>query len=1094
VGALGGRQGLPELHGRRRRAGAHVDSVRAAVDDARVTTVEELPVGTVSFLFTDIEGSTQLLKRLGGERYSQALADHQRILRELFAEHGGHEIDTQGDSFFVAFRRAKDAVTTAVAAQRRLAEFDWPGGSELRVRMGIHTGEPAVGGERYVGLGVHRAARICSAGHGGQVLVSQTTRELLRDDPIPEVSLRDLGEHQLKDMDEAERLYQVVAPGLGEEFPALKTAATTPFEGREGELAEAAAETMARSWRRPGRRVLIGATFAAALVGAVLGVLLTRGGGSTAEASVSANAVGVIDPDGGSIAAQIPVGVAPGGVAFGEGAIWVTNTGANSVSRIDPETNDVEQTISVGGGPSGIATGGGAVWVANGLEGTVTRIDAETNLPSQKVTVGNGPTGVAHGQGAVWVTNSGDGTVTRIDPSSGRGGKAFPAIVGAAGIAFGHARLWVVSPATGKVAVLDPRGQRVVKEISVGNEPAAVAAGRDAVWVANRADGTVSKIDPETLTVTDLVQVGRGPSAVAAGPEDVWVANESDGTVSRFDPGQTSEPETTALVNPPRGLALAPGGVYVAVGSRGTEHRGGELKVVTGTVDSVDPAFAYQEDSWGLLTIPNDGLVGFRRVGGVQGVQLVPDLAVSLPAPTNGGTVYTFEVRKGVRYSNGRLVQPEDFRQALERLFELGSPGAAYYAGIVGAGACTKGKPCDLSRGVVADRASHTVSVRLTEPDGDFLTKLALPFAFAVPAGTPKRVTAANPVPATGPYRFAGYDEKTKTYRLVRNARFRQWSADAQPSGFPHVITVNERGFAQTPRIRAVLRGLGDITLYGGLPLSKEELDQLFARYPSRLRFNTRFHTDWFFLNTRVAPFDNVQVRRAVNQAFDSETYVELLGREHAPTCQILPPNLPGYRRICPYATGGVDRLGRARRLVAEAGVAGTHVTVWAPEPAAIRARYVASVLELLDLRADVRTMPVDPKTRLMPYFHQVSDSRNKVQIGYDGGLADYPSAAVFIPRAVSCDAFIPASPLNGNLAQFCDPAIDAKMTRATALQAQDPPAATLMWQEVERDLLAQAPLLPTDNRRAINFLSERVGNYQYNPQWGVLLSQLWVK
>jgi len=218
--------------------------------------VDELPVGTVTFLFTDIEGSTRLLKRLR-ERYGEALADHQRILREAFAENGGHEIDTQGDSFFVAFRRAKDAVATAIACQRRLTEHSWPEGSELRVRMGIHTGEPAMGGERYVGMGVHRAARICAAGHGGQVLVSQTTRELLRDDPIPEVTLRDLGEHQLKDMDEPERIYQLVAPELREDFAALKTAAAPPFEGREGELAEAATEELTRRWRRPARRTLV---------------------------------------------------------------------------------------------------------------------------------------------------------------------------------------------------------------------------------------------------------------------------------------------------------------------------------------------------------------------------------------------------------------------------------------------------------------------------------------------------------------------------------------------------------------------------------------------------------------------------------------------------------------------------------------------------------------------------------------------------------------------------------------------------------------------------------------------------------------------
>src|SRR5438477_5999516 len=178
----------------------------------------ELPRGTVTFLFTDIEGSTRLLKQFRA-RYGELLAEHERILRAAFDTHGGREIDTQGDAFFVAFPRATDAVAAAVEAQRRLREHPWPEGGEVQVRMGLHTGEPTVGGERYVGLGVHRAARIAAAGHGGQVLVSQTTRELLRDDPLADISLRDLGDHQLKDLDEPERIYQLAAPGLLEDFP-----------------------------------------------------------------------------------------------------------------------------------------------------------------------------------------------------------------------------------------------------------------------------------------------------------------------------------------------------------------------------------------------------------------------------------------------------------------------------------------------------------------------------------------------------------------------------------------------------------------------------------------------------------------------------------------------------------------------------------------------------------------------------------------------------------------------------------------------------------------------------------------------------------
>jgi alpha-glucoside transport system substrate-binding protein len=185
-----------------------------------VSLVHELPVGTVTFLFTDIEGSTQLLKQLR-DHYGGALEEHQRILREAFAEHGGHEVDTQGDSFFVAFARAKDAVAAAIACQRRLGAHAWPDDRDLRVRMGIHTGEPSIGGERYVGVGVHRAARVGAVGHGGQILLSNATRELVEDDLSPQTRLRDLGSYRLKDVDRPEHLFQVEAEGLQRKFPPL---------------------------------------------------------------------------------------------------------------------------------------------------------------------------------------------------------------------------------------------------------------------------------------------------------------------------------------------------------------------------------------------------------------------------------------------------------------------------------------------------------------------------------------------------------------------------------------------------------------------------------------------------------------------------------------------------------------------------------------------------------------------------------------------------------------------------------------------------------------------------------------------------------
>jgi WD40 repeat protein/class 3 adenylate cyclase len=178
--------------------------------------------GTITFLFSDIEGSTRLLRQLR-DRYATVLADHRTLMRNAFAEFGGEEMGTEGDAFFVAFRRASDAIGAAAAAQRALAAHEWPDGQPLRVRMGLNTGEPEVEQEGYWGLGLHLTARICSAAHGGQVLVSQSTSAVYGDAHIPGVDFRELGEHLLKDFDRPERLYQLVIDGLPNDFPPPRT-------------------------------------------------------------------------------------------------------------------------------------------------------------------------------------------------------------------------------------------------------------------------------------------------------------------------------------------------------------------------------------------------------------------------------------------------------------------------------------------------------------------------------------------------------------------------------------------------------------------------------------------------------------------------------------------------------------------------------------------------------------------------------------------------------------------------------------------------------------------------------------------------------
>jgi predicted ATPase/class 3 adenylate cyclase len=211
--------------------------------------VAQLPTGTVTFLFTDIEGSTHLLQQLG-DRYAEALGEHQALLRATFATHGGVEVDTQGDAFFVAFPTAPAAVAAAAQATRALTEHSWPEGTTVRVRVGLHTGTLQLVGDHYVGLDVHRAARIAAAGHGGQVLLSESTRVLTEQDLPGGAMLRDLGAHRLKDLQEPEPLYQLVLPDLPADFPPLKTLDAHPHNlvvqptallGREVQLTAVAA-------------------------------------------------------------------------------------------------------------------------------------------------------------------------------------------------------------------------------------------------------------------------------------------------------------------------------------------------------------------------------------------------------------------------------------------------------------------------------------------------------------------------------------------------------------------------------------------------------------------------------------------------------------------------------------------------------------------------------------------------------------------------------------------------------------------------------------------------------------------------------------
>ncbi|MDP9337023.1 MAG: hypothetical protein M3Q30_27425, partial [Actinomycetota bacterium] len=470
-------------------------------------------------------------------------------LREAFSSHRGHEVDTQGDSFFVAFANVRDAVLAAVDGQLALVSHPWPEGVELNVRMGIHTGQAVASDGRYTGLAVHRAARIGAAAHGGQVLVSQATQTLIEDEEDDlHIFLRDLGDRRLKDLDRPVRLYQVAAEGMQTEFPPLRHQV----------------EDTVRIRRRRVALVAVPLVLVAAVVAAILG---TRSAGAV---TVQPNAVGIIDPKTSKVSGQVPVGVRPDALAPGGAFVWVANDEDRTVSRIDPRTRALSRTIPVLQAPTGLAFGSGALWVAHGRTGSVSRIDpAFATVETRRVTrafAGGGLAGtVATGAGGVW-TAWGDSTVARLDPASSK--VLGTAIAGRSpsAIAYGEGFFWVANGGDNTVSQMSPNTGRQTNVFQVGSGPSAIAIGGGKVWVADSVDNSVTRIDPRS-GASATIPVGNGPAGIAFGAGAVWVANAEDGTVSRIDPA-TSDVRTIRVGNSPVGVLVSFGRVWVSVEAR----------------------------------------------------------------------------------------------------------------------------------------------------------------------------------------------------------------------------------------------------------------------------------------------------------------------------------------------------------------------------------------------------------------------------------------------------------------------------------------------------------------------------------------------
>jgi YVTN family beta-propeller protein len=852
-----------------------------------------------------------------------------------------------------------------------------------------------------------------------------------------------------------------------------------------------------RPARPPPRRLALLAAGGALLVAAAVGAaaLLAGGGGENVRAALGADVVAAIDLGEGRTGATIGVGSSPSHLAAAGRTLWVTNADGHSVSRIDLDDREVRQTIPVGNGPSGIGVARGAAWVADSRDGTVSRIDVDTNTVVQRVRVGTNPTAVAAGAGSVWVANSGEQSISRIDPRSGSPTK-IDVRAEPTEIAVGADAVWVTSSNARSVSRLDPRTGRIVAVIPVGGGASGVAVGHGSVWVANDLDGTVSRIAPKTAVVSATIAVGNGSHAIAVAPDGVWVTEQFGNAVDRIDPGTDHVAERIVLGNRPSGLAVAAGSLWVGVRASDAAHRGGTLRVLGGSqgFDFLDPALAYATDSWSFASMTGDGLIAVQRAAGRDGTQLVPDLAVTIPTPQDGGRTYRFVLRPGIHYSTGGVVRARDVRATFERLWKLPpfqkqtSPGRALFGGIVGAAQCTRAPgTCDLSRGIVTEPGNDSVvTFHLTRADPEFLHKLALAFGFILPAGTPPVPADVRPVPATGPYMVAGYRPGHRLV-LTRNPHFRAWSPAAQPDGYPDRIELR-LGVPESRQIDAVLRGEAD---YAGGVLSvipTERTQELLTQHAAQTHIEPLLTTIGLFLNTRVAPFDDKRVRRALNYGIDRRAVVRAAGGRSSatPTCQILPPNLPGYVRYCPY---GAPDLRKARRLIAESGTRGMRVTVWAVPFLTPSVRPVVALLRRLGYRASLKAVPNG-----LQYAKHIADSRTRTQAGVFYWAADYPAPSNFLEQLLGCAAFVPRSGDNLNAAEFCDPAIDARMRLAARTQTVNPELANRRWARAERAIVDAAPWLPLYNPRSVELLSRRAGGHRYSPIYGTLINQLWVR
>ena len=1015
-----------------------------------------------TFLLADVRGYTSFTQRFGDEKAAELVVRFATATRAV-VEQQGTVLELRGDEALCVFGSPRDALRAAVALQRRYVEEtrrdpELP----LPVGIGIDVGEAVEVEGGYRGGALNVAARLCAMAGAGEILATGETVHLAQ--RLQGLSYLPRDPVKAKGMEDPVRVVRVVPDG-DDPVRQLATLRGPP---------SAPARSEGRPWwlRLLRRRRLLAAAAVAVVVAATVIVVTWGGDGPTALAE---NAAGVVDPTTGALVGQMPIKANPTAMAVGAGSVWIVNTDDDSLARIDPATRQVVQTIGVGGAPTSMAVGGGSVWVANSSSGTVTRIDPLTGHVRQTIRVGAAPAAVAFYRGALWVADAAAAAVLRVDPATSAVtarvgvGDAPSAVVGGGGT------LWVSNSGDGTVSAIDPAHATALPPVHVGNDPRGLALDGNSLWVANNVDGTLTRIATATGTVVAVVPLGSGsgPVGVAVAAGKVWVADQDGAAVTEVDPLRNTVVATVPTASQPAGIGTDGHSVWIAAGIQPARHHGG-------TFTALVPAVMPDPINGDGYSVPvqrmlYDGLVAFRPAPGAGGDGVVPDLAASLPTPTDGGRSYTFRLRRGIRWSTGAPVTGREIRHGIERLV---ATGTAPDLAIVGADTCTP-DACDLSTGIAVDDTSGSVTIRLSKAEPEFLQNLALAVAF--PVSTPL-AAVDRPLPVTGPYMVSSYRPNASLV-LVRNPYFREWSHAAQPAGYPDRFAFTmDPSWGQDPDADARRPGFDWIDVRGA------DLEALQARVGDRLQLSPRLVVRYLFLNTSVAPFDVLDARRAVSYAIDRATVAANWPGAAQITCQLLPPTVPGYRPYCPYtlrpdATGAwhAPDVATAQHLVQQSGTAGASVTVYTTPLVQDGMQPVVDAMNQIGYHATLVTLPTND------YFSYL-DGHPDVQAGFIGWIGSYPAASQFAELTMCAGLQGDAS-----YSHFCAPAVDSTIASALDLEDQSPQVASDTWATVDRTLTDAAPLVPLVVDGNAVLVSTRLRHYEVAPS-GPIFAEAWLR